>query len=315
MKGLSDLLKEWMPELLDRIEEERRRVLEDPLVRRFADEHPELTELALRAHVHLLRQFSEEMQNCGKCPGLESCPNALPGHFTKLVVEMRDDGPVLYDIRSPCAKQIAWENQENIRRKIRTFHVDERALHHGYTTTEILDKDPERVAAVARILDYISATEENGLQTKGLYLVGGFGTGKTFLACYLLRELAKSGYSGAIVYMPEFVEDLKNMIGEPHRLQETVEALKTVDLLVLDDIGAENLSPWVRDHVLGSILNYRMGRKPTFFTSNHTLDELEKHFSFTARDGEEEYKGRRIMDRIRPYVDVVLVRGRNHRHG
>jgi primosomal protein DnaI len=56
-----------------------------------------------------------------------------------------------------------------------------------------------------------------------------------------------------------------------------------------------------------------MNRKPTFFTSNYDLDGLEKHFSFTSKDGEEEYKGQRIMDRIRPFVDVIVVNGYNKR--
>ena len=76
--------------------------------------------------------------------------------------------------------------------------------------------------------------------------------------CYLLHELAKEGYSGAIVYMPEFVEELKSMLQDSDKLRETVEMMKQVDLLIFDDIGAENLNPWVRDHVLGSILNYRI---------------------------------------------------------
>jgi len=113
--------------------------------------------------------------------------------------------------------------------------------------------------------------------------------------------------------MPEFAEELKGMFSEPQRLKETIDLLKEADLLVFDDIGAENLNPWLRDHVLGTILNYRMNRKPTFFTSNYELDALEQHFSFTSKDGEEEFKGKRLMDRIRPFVDVVVVNGTNKR--
>ncbi len=62
-----------------------------------------------------------------------------------------------------------------------------------------------------------------------------------------------------------FSEDLKAMFGDPLKLKETVDLLKETDLLVFDDIGAENLNPWLRDHVMAVILNYRMNRKPTFF--------------------------------------------------
>ncbi len=174
-------------------------------------------------------------------------------------------------------------------------------------------KDLDRLKSAQHVMGYIDQTKQEGLQTRGLYLGGKFGTGKTFLMCYMLYELAKAGYSGVIVYVPEFVEDLKSMFQEPQKLKETVELMKSTDLLVFDDIGAENLNPWVRDHVMGTILNYRMNRKPTFYTSNHDLDMLEKHFSFTSKDGDELHKGQRLMDRIRPFVDYVLVSGENKR--
>ena len=176
-----------------------------------------------------------------------------------------------------------------------------------------MGKDRMRAPAVNRVLRYISETKANGLSTQGLYLEGSFGTGKTFLMCYLLHELAVAGHTGVIIYMPDFVEDLKSMISEGQKLKEMTDVLKSCDLLIFDDIGAENLNPWVRDHVMGSILNYRMNRKPTFYTSNYNLEGLEKHLSFTNRDGEESNKGQRLMDRIRPFVDVIQVRGENQR--
>jgi primosomal protein DnaI len=228
-------------------------------------------------------------------------------------VETAGETTYLHDRKVSCKKLIAKQSQDAIRNRIRSFYIDNTALTHGYSTDEIVDIDPERVEAVGAILKYIRRTQAEGLQKEGLYLVGPFGTGKTFLMCYMLYQLAKSGQSGAIVYMPDFVEDLKSMFSEPQRMKETIDLLKETDLLVFDDIGAENLSPWVRDHVMGAILNYRMNRKPTFFTSNHEPEELEKHFSFTSKDGDEEYKGQRIMDRIRPFVEVVVVNGTNKR--
>ena len=186
-------------------------------------------------------------------------------------------------------------------------------ISRSYSFGDILETDLDRAKAVMQINDYVSLTMEEGLQTRGLYLSGSFGTGKTFLMGYMLHQLAKVGMTGAIVYMPDFAEDLKGMFQEPYKLKETIDLLKETDLLVFDDIGAENLNPWLRDHVIGAIVNHRMNRKPTFFTSNYALSDLEKHFSFTNKDGDEEYKGQRIMDRIRPFVDVVVVTGTNKR--
>ena len=52
-------------------------------------------------------------------------------------------------------------------------------------------------------------------------------------------------------------------------VKETVDQVKKAEILILDDIGAEQMSAWVRDEILQVILQHRMQENlPTFFTSN-----------------------------------------------
>lgn len=289
------------------------KVLNDPIVSAWIAEHPDAESKVLQENVTRLYQFAKEARACKECPGLEHCPNDMPGHATKLVLSGSGKEALIADYKVPCALYRTKSARDAVRARIKSFYVDEKALNQEYSPSEIISRDLRRASAVEAVLRYILTTKEQGLQPKGLYMMGDFGTGKTFLASYMLYELAKFGLTGVIVYMPDFVEDLKTMFGEPQKLKETVELLKETDLLVFDDIGAEHLNAWTRDHVLGAILNYRMNRKPTFYTSNHDLDGLQRHFSFTAREGEDEYRGQRIMDRIRPFVDVIEVAGDNQR--
>jgi len=290
-----------------------REVMADPGLRHFWSEHPELDSQAIKLNLNKLYQYVKEQRSCAACPGLDACPNDYQGHYTKLTCETVGGMVQVFDSKVACGKQLAQQSAAQVRSRIRSFYVDDSAMRAGDNLEEMTRLDLKRAAAVGQVMEYISLTKESGLQTKGLYLYGHFGIGKTYLMGYMLHELALVGHSGVIVYMPEFVEDLKSMLDEPGRLRETVEIMKETDLLVFDDIGAENLNPWARDHVLGTILNYRMNRKPTFYTSNHDLDALERHFSFTNKDGEEAHKGQRLMDRIRPFVDRVLVNGYNKR--
>ncbi|GIP40715.1 primosomal protein DnaI [Paenibacillus sp. J31TS4] len=314
MESLGDLLKQLSDNPLLRNREERLRELAvHPLAVQWRRQYPFIREEDLKLNANKLYQFVTEQSRCAACPGLDNCPNDLQGHYTELSAEQVNDRTHIYDRKTACGKYTAYESQRQVSARIRSFYVDERSLNEGYSADDIFSIDLERAEAVDKLLDYIVLTKEQGLQKRGLYLMGDFGTGKTFLMGYLLHELAKAGHTGVIVYMPDFAEDLKAMFQEPHKLKETIDLLKETDLLVFDDIGAENMNPWLRDHVMGSILNYRMNRKPTFFTSNHDLNDLEKHFSFTNRDGDDEFKGQRIMDRIRPFVDVILVTGRNKR--
>lgn len=314
MESLGELLTQMKnPQLKQRQEELAARLLNDPLVMELQSQHPELDQKTLMRGMAKLYQYVKDSNHCASCPGLDRCPNDFSGHYTKVTVEQLGEASQLVDHQVPCSKQLQHERALAVKKRIHSFYVDERALEQGYDDVEIMAKDAVRAPAVNQVFGYIDGTKEQGLMAKGLYLEGAFGTGKTFLMCYMLHELAKEGHSGAIVYMPEFVEELKSMMQDSEKLRETVETMKQVDLLIFDDIGAENLNPWVRDHILGSILNYRMNRKPTFYTSNYSLNALEKHLSFTSKDGEERHKGQRLMDRIAPFVDVIQVKGANKR--
>lgn len=298
---------------LDSYEEKKNLLLNDPLIRRLRMKHPELDEDVLKLHLNRLYQYVKEQKNCDQCPGLDQCPNDMQGHYTKLSVQQWQEQTIVHDAKVSCSKFTARQSNDALRKRVKSFYLDEPAIEKGFSIVDMIEMDRERSKAVDRIIEYINKTKLSGLQLRGLYLAGGFGTGKTYLMCYLLHELAKQGYSGVIIYMPDFIEELKSMFSEPMRMKETVELLKETDILVFDDVGAENINAWARDHVLGTILNYRMNRKPTFYTSNYDLDALQKHFSFTQRDGEEEFKGQRLMDRIRPFVDTVVVKGTNKR--
>lgn len=315
MESLSDLLKKTplKAALQEQAVAKSKQILADPLIIKWRKENPFIQDQDLKLNMNRFYQYVVESNNCKSCPGLDLCPNDYKGHYSNLTAENFEGISEINDQKVSCKLYVAKHSEDALRSRIHSFYIDDRALLEGYSIIEIMNTDKERGGQVVQIVDYISKTKKDGLQRNGLYLVGSFGTGKTFLMCYMLHELAKTGLTGAIIYMPDFSEDLKAMFAEPQKLKETIDLLKETDLLIFDDIGAENMNPWLRDHVMGTILNYRMNRKPTFFTSNYELNALEKHFSFTSKDGEEEFKGQRIMDRIRPFVEVVHVKGFNKR--
>ena len=91
------------------------------------------------------------------------------------------------------------------------------------------------------------------------------------------------------------------------------EEVMTTPLLLLDDIGAEYLTSWARDEILGTILQYRMDEElPTFFTSNLDLKQLEAHFANTS-SGKEEIKARRMIERIKDLTNPFELVGESNR--
>lgn len=96
-------------------------------------------------------------------------------------------------------------------------------------------------------------------------------------------------------------------------VKERIDEIKLAQVLVLDDIGAEQHSPWVRDDVLQVILQYRMQENlPTFFTSNFSFDELERHFA-SGKSGDETWQAQRVMERIRYLARDLHLKGNNRR--
>ena len=74
------------------------------------------------------------------------------------------------------------------------------------------------------------------------------------------------------------------------------------------------MSGWLRDDVLGVILEYRMQEElPTFFTSNKTQAELEEHLAYSTNSVVEPLKAKRIMERVRYLSKEMAVSGKNWR--
>ena len=89
--------------------------------------------------------------------------------------------------------------------------------------------------------------------------------------------------------------------------------LKNVDVLMLDDFGAELNSSFIRDEFLGPILQYRMtAGLPVFMTSNYDIKSLLAHLSET-RDENNQLKASRIIERIAYMMKVVKLDDINYR--
>ncbi|MBA1434567.1 primosomal protein DnaI [Bombilactobacillus bombi] len=166
------------------------------------------------------------------------------------------------------------------------------------------------LAAVDFTIKYGSNPQEF---VPGLYLSGELGVGKTYLLAAIAQTLVKMNTTVLLVHFPTFAVQMKAAI-QDNSVLARIDKIKAVPILMLDDIGADSLSSWIRDEVLGVILQYRMQEKlPTFFSSNLSMDKLEKHLAINQRGDEEALKAARIMERIRFLSREVVVSGPNRR--
>jgi primosomal protein DnaI len=175
---------------------------------------------------------------------------------------------------------------------------------------DVFINDKNRKDTIIWIKNFIKDYDINS-PSKGLYLHGNFGCGKTYLIVAALNELAKKDIKSAVIHFPEFLRDLKASFEDDFK--EKYNLIKNKPILLIDDIGAENLTPWARDEILASILQYRMdSHLTTFFTSNLNLEELETHLSMT-RNSVDSLKGKRIIERIKKLTEVMEMNASNLR--
>ena len=101
---------------------------------------------------------------------------------------------------------------------------------------------------------------------KGLYLEGDFGVGKTYMMAGLANGLAQEGNEVIFLHVPSFIAGLSDHFKD-NSLTDKIMKIATATIVIFDDIGAESLTEWSRDEVLGVILQRRMDNQlPTFFT-------------------------------------------------
>ncbi|MXQ49364.1 primosomal protein DnaI [Streptococcus pneumoniae] len=176
---------------------------------------------------------------------------------------------------------------------------------------DVLLDDVKRLDVYESLVDFIS--QYPSPDQKGLYLYGDMGVGKSFFMAALAHELSeKKSALTTILHYPSFTIDIKNAI-KTDSVKDEIDAVKTSEVLVLDDIGAEQTSSWVRDEVLQVILQYRMQENlPTFFTSNYSFADLERKLA-NGRNGDETWQAKRVMERVRFLAKETHLQGENRR--
>jgi DNA replication protein DnaC len=163
----------------------------------------------------------------------------------------------------------------------------------------VTDIDPQIVNATRRFVDRIDDRLDAG---RGLWLMGQVGTGKTTLAMLVAKAALKSGRSVAIYSLPR----LLNEIRDTHRAERShidlLDRLASVDLLHIDDIGAERTNNWVLEE-LYSIINARYEDKRSMVVTTNILDREALCEQITER----------TVSRLTEMCDELPLLGHDHR--
>lgn len=195
-----------------------------------------------------------------------------------------------------CECSLRRREQDHINRLFASAKIPARYRDKTLDNFE-MDKQP---AAHKVALDYTRTwPKEDG---ESLFFVGPVGTGKSHLARAILSKMIRlHKISGLAATVPNLMDDLRPGANDDRRAEQ-MELLKTVPLLVLDDLGAQKTTEWVTERLF-VIINARYDDLlPTVITSNVYLEELRQLPGWD-----------RLVDRIVEMARAVSMRPGNYR--
>ncbi|EHO50937.1 primosomal protein DnaI [Lentilactobacillus kisonensis] len=278
----------------------------DPEIAQFIkDHHDELADNAIERSASKLYEYANVKRQLK-----QDKQSFAPGYLPQLVVNDH-----LIDISYTASPQtLARQKSQSLARRITTISMPKDIKQ---ARIEGFDKDASRFEALTKGIEFINAVKSDpGHFHPGLYIYGPFGVGKTYLTGALANELADRNIQTTMVHFPSFAVEMKAAIAT-NSVADKIDVIKKSPVLMIDDIGAGIRFPWVRDEVLGVILEYRMQQQlPTFFTSNFSMDQLEQeHLRINQRGDDEPLKAKRLMQRVRFLSREVEMTGDNRRPG
>lgn len=247
------------------------------------------------------KKWLEGLQICQKCNGLNQCKQENKGK----VYDLSYDGYLDFILRSCRYEKKKKEDEAHLAHIV----INDMPSFLYSMTMGKLTIDEDNLQCAKLVMDYLEAPLD-----KGFYIQGPVGTGKSTLAAAACNHFAKKGFRCAFVNVPEWVSRMKGALNDSDEIQKQIRILQRVDFLVLDDIGAENTTAWIRDELLFPILNRRMEeKKMTWFTSNEDWESLYDHYTVSGKFKEEEMKAVRIMERVKSLSKIVNLSGKNRR--
>jgi DNA replication protein DnaC len=185
-------------------------------------------------------------------------------------------------------------------------NIPKRYQHCTIANFTAYNESLERAAAQARrIADAFPAI------TKGMFLEGQPGVGKTHLAVAVLKQVIQTASARGVFYDTRELLRIIRSTYDPSIRTTELEILRpvmTADLLVLDDLGAEKTSEWVEE-TMNLIVNTRYNeRRLTIFTSNYPdiPDDTEPN-SLLFRIGH------RMRSRLHEMCEFVVLDGADYR--
>lgn len=246
--------------------------------------------------------YKLKREKCINCKGLNECRQSITGNVPILEYKSNE---VIFDYY-PCNYQQELNVKANKQKKLKLIatsfsQYDFNNVYHSEERNELLIK-----------VSNIYNSYKEGVSTKGLYIYGPYGCGKSYMLAWLASKLVELDAEVVFAYYPDLVRQIKSSISDG-TIESYLTVLKNVEVLMLDDIGGESNSDFIRDEVLGAVLQTRMTNNAlTFISSNLSPKLLLDHLSSGSKDVDR-IKGSRVFERINTLMEFIELKDKSYR--
>lgn len=211
--------------------------------------------------------------------------------------------PYIEIVYRPTKEKAEEIRKQKIREHLKFYDSEIYIQDASLARFEVFNEEREKAHQLA--LEFVENYRKDRY-FKGLYIYGKYATGKSYLISAIAQELAEKNVTVLFVYMPDLVRSIRQGMNEGN-LEQRINSLKQADVLMMDDMGGENMTPWFRDEILVPILQYRLSAKlPVFMTSNFEYVQLVEALTMT-KDETNRVKAARLIQRIKDLMTPVKI--------
>ena len=216
-----------------------------------------------------------------------------------------DGSGFLYDDAKRTARPCSCRPQRLARKRAAAVagRLPKRFREVGFDREPVLSIERRASHVVREVRRYVRSIGEELEAGRGLWFTGDVGTGKTTLAMLVSKEAMEADRTVAIYSLPRLLAMLRDTYDEDasYSLNDLIDRLCAVDLLHVDDVGAEQTSAWVLEQ-LYTIVNtrYEDGRA-VMLTTNLAEDALREQI------------GDRTVSRLNEMCTVLPLHGEDQR--
>lgn len=246
--------------------------------------------------VKIMNKKADDCKNCRYT--VEDCDQCEYAKYDFVLQPIANNKYVNDECFKPCEKYKVNRKMREVARLMNASGLGDRFKQRRFETFQTDKNTAEAKLAAERFCNELQSNPK----ATGLMLVGPYGCGKTHLAASIVHRCAEFGIAGVFVVVPELLARIRTSYRTGDgKAEAVIDMAKSAKLLILDDLGAEKASEWVKEQ-LYMLVNYRYEHLlPTVVTTNCSGAELEQEL------------GRRTLSRLVEMTKPVNIHAGDYR--